>query len=242
MRWLFAPVAASALIMAGCAGNGDVPLHVFAAASLTEAFEGMERGFEEAHPGVDVQFTFAGSADLASQIDEGAPADVFASANGQQMDAVRSAIRETAVFASNTLIIAVPKGNPDGIRGLDDLAADDVRLAICAPAVPCGAAAQSLAEASGVRLRPVSEESNVTDVLGKVASGEADAGIVYVTDIARAADVTGVAISGADEAINYYPIATVAGSAHPQLADAFVAWVLSESGQRELADHGFGAP
>jgi len=221
---------------------GDVTLTVFAAASLKDAFTELGATFEATHPGVDVRFSFAGSADLAAQITEGAPADVFASANERQMDAVGEAVREPQLLASNTLTIAVPSDNPAGVGGLMDLENAAVRLVICAPEVPCGAATAALADAQGVTFHPVSEESNVTDVLGKVASGEADAGIVYVTDIARATDVDGVAIEGAESAVNRYPIGALATSEHAELADAFVALVLADAGQAVLASYGFGAP
>ena len=226
----------------GAAPAKDVVLQVFAAASLTDAFGDIGRDFEHANPGVDVQFNFAGSSDLATQIAEGAPADVFASANEKQMEVVGDAVPAPTIFTSNVLTIAVPSDNPAGITGLADLAHEGVKLVICAPEVPCGAATQSLAAAQGVTLNPVSEEANVTDVLGKVASGEADAGIVYVTDVARAANVHSVKLEGAADAVNYYPIGTVATSTHADVANAFVAWVLSDAGRTVLNSYGFMAP
>jgi molybdate transport system substrate-binding protein len=223
----------------GATSSGDVALTVYAAASLTDAFQEIAGDFELANPGVDVEFNFAGSSDLAAQINEGAPADVFASANQTQMDAVGDAVPDPQLFASNTLTIAVPTDNPAGITGLGDLAKDGVRLVICAPDVPCGAATAALVQAQGVMLHPVSEEANVTDVLGKVASGEADAGIVYVTDIARADGVKGVALAGADDAVNLYPIGALKASAHPAQAQAFVDFVLGDQGQAVLASYGF---
>jgi molybdate transport system substrate-binding protein len=219
-----------------------VTLQVFAAASLTEVFDEIAQDFEAANPGTNVEFNFAGSSDLATQITEGAPADVFASANEKQMDAVGDAVTDPQLFATNTLTIVVPQDNPAGITGLQDLTNAGVKLVICAPEVPCGAATVTLEENEGVTLAPVSEESNVTDVLGKVASGEADAGIVYVTDIARAAGVKSVDLQGAAKVVSAYPIGTLGASEHPDEAQAFVDWVLSDAGQATLAEYGFGAP
>jgi molybdate transport system substrate-binding protein len=218
-----------------------ITLQVFAAASLKDAFSEIEGAFEDANPGVDVEFNFAGSSELAAQIVEGAPADAFASANVAQMEAVEGAVPTPKVFASNTLTIVVPAGNPAGVAGIDDLAGGDVTLVVCAPEVPCGAATAKVEEEQGVDFEPVSEESNVTDVVGKVASGEADAGIVYVTDVARADGVESVYLDGAEKAVNLYPIGSLARSEHPEAAKAFVEWVLSEPGQRVLASYGFGA-
>ena len=248
---------ATLVALAACAAQADsttppaVPsgapvatetIQVFAAASLTDAFGEIAEDFEAANPGVHVNLAFAGSSDLAAQISEGAPADVFASANERQMQAVGDAVPAPQVFASNTLTIVVPLGNPAGIGSIGDLTQDTVKLVICAPEVPCGAATKAIAEAQGVTFNPVSEESSATDVLGKVASGEADAGIVYVTDVARAKGVAGVPLAGAEGAVNVYPIGELASSAHPEAAHAFVAWVLSDAGQAVLASYGFGAP
>jgi len=253
-RFLAPALGAAVLTLAACSGTSESPsasgtppakkvvLQVFAAASLTDAFGEIEAAFEDGNPGVDVQFNFAGSSDLATQIVEGAPADVFASANEKQMEVVGDAVAAPDVFTSNILTIAVPADNPAGITGLNDLAGEGVKLVVCAPDVPCGTATQSLAEAQGVTLHPVSEEANVTDVLGKVASGEADAGIVYATDIARTSRVVPVELEGAADGVNYYPIGTVAASSHTEVADAFVAWVLSDAGQSVLDSHGFIAP
>jgi molybdate transport system substrate-binding protein len=230
--------------LSACAGGEphDETLRVFAAASLTDAFEEIAEDFEAASDGVTVEFNFAGSSDLAVQITEGAPADVFASANEKQMEAVGDAVPTPELFASNTLTIVVPADNPAGITGLADLASSDVTLVTCAPEVPCGAATATLEETQGVDLQPVSEEANVTDVLGKVASGEADAGIVYVTDIARGEGVTQIELAGAAEVLNYYPIGVLADSENSAAAAAFVEWVLSEDGQSVLASYGFAAP
>jgi molybdate transport system substrate-binding protein len=147
------------------------------------------------------------------------------------------------VFATNTLQIAVPPDNPAGITGLQDLARPGVRLVVCAPEVPCGAAAQQLAAAAGVELQPVSEEQAVTDVLGKVRAGEADAGLVYVTDVLAAGDeVRGIDVPQAATVVNAYPVAPVTGSDQADLAKEFVELVVGPAGQDVLADHGFGTP
>ena len=222
--------------------DGGTTLTVYAASSLTATFEEIGEEFEAAHAGVEVAFNFAGSSDLVAQIQEGAPADVFASADEANMEKLTAEDlqgTDPQTFASNTLEIAVPEGNPAGIATFDDLAGDDVNLVVCAPEVPCGAAAQKVAESAGVTLSPVSEEQSVTDVLAKVASGEADAGLVYVTDVIASDEVQGIEFPEASAAVNVYPIATVAASANADLAEEFVELVVGETGQGILADAGF---
>lgn len=220
-------------------------LTVFAAASLNEVFEDIADLFTARHPSTDVQLSFAGSSDLVAQLDAGAPADVLATANESTMeDAVDdgSIAGEPVIFADNVLTLITPAGNPAGITGLDE-SLDGVNLVICAPQVPCGAATQTLTELVDVTLSPVSEESNVTDVMGKVTSGQADAGLVYTTDAATAGDaVEVIEVPGAQEVINLYPIATTAGSAQPELAAAWVDFVLDAQAQQVLGEAGFGAP
>ena len=255
MKSLSAAIALLALAaaLAGCTRGSQSPgpqdpaadvvtIQVFAAASLTEAFGEIEHDFEAVNPAVNVEFVFAGSSDLASQINEGAPADVFASANEAQMAAVGAQVARPEPFASNTLTIVVGKGNPLGVEGLQDLTRDDLVLVVCAPEVPCGAATEKVEEDAGLIFAPASEESNVSDVLGKVATGQADAGLVYVTDIARADGVEGIAFDGRDAAVNIYPIGTLASSKHPEAAKAFVQFVLSDDGRAVLASYGFGLP
>lgn len=237
--------------LAGCgsgssgvtAAGGSTTITVFAAASLTETFTELGAAFEAAHPGVRVEFSFAGSSDLVAQIQQGAPADVFASADEANMakltgDGLQGS--EPAIFASNTLEIAVPPGNPGGVATFRDLTTDGLNLVVCAPEVPCGAATAKVADAAGLTLSPVSEEQSVTDVLAKVESGEADAGIVYVTDVRAAGDaVEGIPFPEAAEAVNLYPIATVKDSEHADLAGEFVDLVLSSAGQDTLRSAGF---
>ncbi len=253
MRRMVAAVAAGLLLAgtAACGGDGgsdggDTTLTVYAAASLTTTFEELAERFEESHDGVDVELSFAGSSDLVAQIQSGAPADVFASADEANMDKLTAdglQGSEPRVFATNTLQIATPPDDPAGVGSLADLADPDLNLVVCAPEVPCGAAAVRLAEEAGVTLAPDSEEQSVTDVLGKVTSGEADAGLVYVTDVVAAGDdVRGIDVPEARSVVNAYPIATVADSDEADLAQEFVDLVLGDEGQQVLADAGFGRP
>ena len=219
-------------------------LTVFAAASLKATFTKLAAGFEAANPGTKVALSFAGSSDLVTQISQGAPADVLASADTKNMAKLADAglLDGTAAnFATNILAIAVPPANPASIASFADLARPGVKVVVCAGQVPCGAATAAVEKAAGVTLNPVSEESSVTDVLGKVTSGEADAGVVYVTDVKTAGDkVKGIPFAEADQAVNTYPIATVGSSKNKELAAAFVALVTGADGKRVLRDAGFG--
>ncbi|ROQ06749.1 molybdate transport system substrate-binding protein [Rathayibacter sp. PhB93] len=249
--------AAAVLALASCSASATPAatgspgalsgsITVYAAASLKGTFTEIATAFEAEHPGTTVELTFAGSSDLVTQITNGAPADVFASADEKNMAKLTDAdlIEGDPVdFATNTLEIAVPPANPAGIASFADLAREGVKTVVCAAQVPCGAATVTVETATGVDLRPVSEESSVTDVLGKVTSGEADAGLVYVTDVAAAGDaVTGIEFPESSQAVNTYPIAPVAASANPDLAAAFTAYVAGDEGRRVLAAAGFGAP
>ncbi len=222
----------------------DGSITVFAAASLTASFTELAAQFEEAYPGAEVSLNFAGSSDLATQISEGAPADVFASADAGTMAKVADLLAGDPVeVATNTLQLAVPPDNPAGITSLADAARPGIRTVVCARQVPCGAAAVQVEEASGVDLSPVSEESSVTDVLGKVTSGEADAGLVYVTDVRAAGDaVRGIDIPEAADAPTAYPIAALADSGDAGTAQEFVEFASGPSGQSVLGAAGFGAP
>ena len=218
-------------------------LTVFAAASLKTTFTTIGAEFQRAHPGTTVSFSFAGSSDLVSQLQQGAPADVFASADVPNMTkATRDSLTASTPvdFASNTLEIAVPPGNPGHVASLADLTKPGVSVVVCAPVVPCGAAAVKVERAAGIRLAPVSEEQSVTDVLGKVSSGEADAGLVYVTDVREARSaVEGVPFAQSSAAVNVYPIATLRTSTDATLAQAFVDAVTGQPGQGILAAAGF---
>jgi molybdate transport system substrate-binding protein len=248
----YAAVAAVAVLVAaaGCGtdddGDSGATLTVYAASSLTTSFEQLGQDFEADHEGVTVELSFAGSSDLVAQIQNGAPADVFASADEAKMEKLTAddlAGSEPELFASNTLEIVVPPDNPAGIQTFQDLTQPDLNLVVCAPDVPCGAASQTAADAAGVELEPVSEEQSVTDVLAKVTSGEADAGLVYLTDVIAAGDdVQGIEFPESEAAVNRYPIATVADSENADLAQEFVDLVLSDTGQSVLRDAGFGQP
>ena len=247
---LAAILCASAL--AGCgSGDGRAPdahqtLTVYAAASLTETFTALGEAFEKDHPGVRVSFSFGGSSDLVTQIQQGAPADVFASADTKNMDKLTADDLQDGAprdFAANTLEIVTPPDNPAKVDSLDDLADKGVTLVVCAPEVPCGSASQKVEESAHLRFEPVSEEQSVKDVLAKVTSGEADAGLVYVTDVkAAGATVHGVTFPEAASAVNTYPIVTLADSKHADLAQAFVDLVLGAVGQHTLAEAGFAKP
>ncbi|HEU4568621.1 MAG TPA: molybdate ABC transporter substrate-binding protein [Marmoricola sp.] len=235
------------LALAGCgsasdAGASDHTLTVFAAASLTDTFQTIGAAFEKAHPGTRVKFSFGGSSDLVQQIENGAPADVIASADQATMDRL-SAAENGVEFASNSLEIAVPPGNPAKVSGLADLARKDVKTVVCAAPVPCGSATALLEQKAGVRIEPVSEEQSVTDVLGKVESGEADAGIVYVTDVKGAgAKVVGVPIPASTNVTNTDVISVVGSTTQQRLAEQFVDYVATGPGQQVLADAGFAKP
>ena len=239
-----AAVAATGSPSTGAPVTGTVT--VFAAASLTKTFAELGSRFEAAHPGAKVTFSFAGSSDLVSQLTAGAPADVFASADEANMTkAVKGAVIDGTPtdFATNVLAIAVPPGNPARVKSFADLASPSVKTVVCAPQVPCGAATAAVEKSAGVTLHPVSQESSVTDVLGKVRSGEADAGIVYRTDVKGAgAAVQSVPFPEAATTVNVYPIATVVHAPNPGGAAAFVAFVAGPDGRKALAAAGFGAP
>jgi molybdate transport system substrate-binding protein len=225
-------------------------LTVLAAASLRDVFTDLAGDFEATHDGVSVVLSFAGSSDLGDQILAGAPADVFASADERNMTRVVDAgdASDPVAFATNTLTIVTPPGNPAGVETFADLARDDVKVVVCAPEVPCGAATDTVADAAGVTIHRVSEEASVTDVLGKVTSGEADAGLVYVTDATLAGDdVDVVDVPETDAALNVYPIAVVAAAAdagpeQAELAQAWVDLVTGDDGRATLTAAGFGAP
>lgn len=252
-RWIgLAGALVLAAAVSGCGGDDSgsdaeqgTTLTVFAAASLTGAFEQLGQDFEADHEGVDVQFSFAGSSDLVAQIQGGAPADVFASADEANMEKLTAddLVGTPETFATNVLEIVVPPGNPAGVASLQDLTKPGLNLVICAPEVPCGAAAQQVAENAGLTLKPVSEEQSVTDVLNKVTSGEADAGLVYVTDVkAAGGDVEGITFPESADVVNVYPIATVTDSKNADLAQEFMDLVLGDDGQSVLAGFGFGQP
>jgi molybdate transport system substrate-binding protein len=220
-------------------------LDVLAAASLTEAFGAMESEFESAHPDIDVEFSFGASSELAAQIEAGAPADVIAAADERSLATLgeHDRIGESRVFATNRLEIAVSPGNPDHIATVADLADDDLVVVLCDPDVPCGAYTETLLSAAHVEVAAASLEPNVKGVATKVALGEADAGIVYATDVlAAGAQIDGVTIPAAINIEARYPIGIINGSPDQQAARAFISFVVETEGQAVLRAHGFAAP
>jgi molybdate transport system substrate-binding protein len=227
--------------LAGCGGNdtGSEQLDVYAAASLAEVF-----------PEVDstANFSFAGSDELATQIREGAPADVYAAASPRYPNELfeEGLVEEPRIFATNTLVLVVPSDNPAGIDSVDDLAADGVKLVVGAEGVPIGEYTRTVLENMGltdVLGNVVSNEEDVKGVLAKVTSGAADAGFVYATDALVAGDdVIAIELPEEAQAVVQYPIAIVADAANAEAAQAFVDLVLSAEGRQALADAGFGPP
>lgn len=246
----------AAVTLAGCGSSSDadanstdkdISLTVLAAASLQKSFDEIAEEFTAEHPNITVDFNYSGSSTLVQNLDDGAPADVFASADEPNMDKAEAAglIKNDTrgLFAANTLVGIVPSDNPANISTLEEANADNVDLVICAPQVPCGALSQSLADASGITLNAVSEEQQVSDVLGKIRSNQADAGLVYATDAALAPDeIKTFDITGADEQQNRYPIAQTANSEHTEAANAFIDYVRSQTGRVILEDNGFASP
>jgi molybdate transport system substrate-binding protein len=242
----------AALVLAACgddsSGGGSgagspAEIKVFAAASLTAAFTELGAQFTAANGGTRVSFNFAGSQALATQIQQGAPADVLASADVPNMDKVRDLVGDPQVFAGNLLQILVEKGNPNGVKGLDDLAGSDLKVVLAAEEVPAGKYAKQILDRAGVSVRPVSREDNVKAVVTKVSLGEADAGIVYVTDVTAGGDkVEGVDIPEEQNVVATYPIATVKASKAQDKAQAFMDLVRSDLGQQVLENHGFLPP
>ena len=222
-------------------------LVIYAAASLSGAFDVLTTEFEQMNPNVDVAPpVYDGSSSLVTQILEGAQVDVFASADMANMDTLVDegmAADDPEVFATNQITVAVPADNPAGITSIDDLADPSISVVLCAPEVPCGAAASKVLEAAGVAVTPVSSEQSVSAVAAKVASGDADAGMVYVTDVqASDGELEAISTPVDSELLNRYPIAVVKDAPNAAAAEAFIQFVLSDRGQEILAEFGFGRP
>ena len=245
-------IAALTLILVSGCGSKEGPasantkIVVFAAASLKQTFTDIGEQFKTENPGASVDFSFAGSSDLVTQLTQGAQADVFASADNKNMDKAAQAgllAGDPVNFASNTLTIAVAPGNPKKIASFKDLTQQGLNVVICAPQVPCGSATTKVEQATGVKLNPVSEESAVTDVLNKVETGQADAGLVYVTDAIGAGNkVASVPFPESAGAVNTYPIAVLKESKNPEAARKFVDLVRGDAGQKALNAAGFAKP
>lgn len=245
-------LAVSVLAASGCGSasqdssdQGGKPreLTVFAAASLTDVFTQIGDAFTAANPDVEVTFSFAASNDLVTQVQQGAPADVLATADTSTMDRAGELVTGPRPFATNKLVIAVAPGNPKNVTGLADLSRDDLKVVLAAPEVPAGKYAAEIFTRAGVQVDPVSLEVTVKGVVTKVALGEADAGIVYVTDVTAAqGEIEGVTIPDDENVIAVYPLGAVAASSLPADASAFVEFVLASDGQDFLAKAGFLPP
>ena len=238
--------AATGAASAGTSGGAQKAtgkVTVLAAASLQKAFEEIEKTVEKDNPGLDVTFDFQGSQDLVASLAGGNSADVLATANNSTMKdaADQKLVGDQTEFATNVLTLIVPKGNPKKITGLDS-SLEGANLVICAPEVPCGEATKKLAQAQGITLKPVSEEQKVTDVRGKVESGEADAGIVYTTDAAAAKDKADKIDIPDGGVVNHYPIAQTASPENAAGTKVFIDAVTGKTGQEVLAKYGFGKP
>ncbi|MCI3934632.1 molybdate ABC transporter substrate-binding protein [Streptomyces sp. AN091965] len=218
-------------------------LTVLAAASLTDVFKTAGAAYEDAHPGTKITFSFEGSQELAAKVRQGAPADALVTADTKTMDGLRSDTGTPTVIAKNRLVIATGKGNPKKVGQLKDLADKDLKVVLAAPEVPVGRYSEQILDQQKVDVKPVSQEPNVRAVLSKVELGEADAGLVYKTDV-QAADgkAEGVDIPDGQNAIAEYPAATLKTSEHTAAAAAFVTWLNSAEAQKILRDAGFQKP
>jgi molybdate transport system substrate-binding protein len=247
LRRFIAPVAVLALVATACGDDDDASsITVFAATSLTEAFTEVGGAFAAANDGSTVEFSFDASSGLVRQIIERAPADVFASADTANMDKLTAEElhgSDPVVFATNLLTIIVPAGNPGGVTGVEDLANPDLTVVLCAEEVPCGNYANQILDSAGVEVTPASLEENVRGVVTKVTSREADAGIVYVTDVTAAGDAAeGIEIPEDINVLAEYPIATVAASENQEVGEAFIEFLTGDDGQAIMAAYGFGSP
>ncbi|MGU3291505.1 molybdate ABC transporter substrate-binding protein [Williamsia sp. M5A3_1d] len=224
------------------ASGSPVTLTVFAAASLKKGFTEIVQDFEKAHPNVTVTTTFDGSSALVTQIEQGATADVIATADEKTMTSLGDAAVDPTTFTRNVLIIITAPGNPKGINAVRDLARSGVTTVLCAPQVPCGNAAATVERNAGVDIRPASEETSVSGVVTKVTSGQADAGLVYTSDAKAAGSKVATVNDPAFAAVvNEYPIATVKGTKHSTEAKQFIDLVTGSTGQQVLRELGFGA-
>jgi molybdate transport system substrate-binding protein len=255
-RFALAIAGLAAVAVAGCSSSGSGSsssgsssstgsITVFAAASLMGSFTQLGKQFDTAHKGDTVKFSFGPSSGLATEINSGAPADVFASAapaNMQQVVSAGNASNPTN-FAKNKAEVAVPPNNPGKVTSVKDLGKSSVKVALCQPQVPCGVVAAQVFKNVGIKVKPVTLQPDVKSVLTQVETGNVDAGMVYVTDVmAAGSKVKGVTIPAADNATTTYPIATISSSKHKSIAQAFVSYVLSPTGQQVLATAGFEKP
>jgi molybdate transport system substrate-binding protein len=253
MTRVFRPALAVSVVLVagltGCSWSSTPPpasIRVFAAASLKKPFTEIGERFKTDNPGASIELVFARTSELVIKLLDGASADVLATADTKEMGRAAQAgllARDWVNFASNTLVIAVAPGNPKNIATFADLGRPDLDVVVCAPAIPCGSATQKIEHQTGVQLTPVNQQSSRTDVLNKVTSRQADAGLVYATDAIEAGDtVTAVAFPEAAGAVNTYPVAALDESKNPNLAHKFVDLVTGEVGQKILAQDGFAKP
>jgi len=241
------PVILALLLLAGCTSGGGAAgtIRVSAASSLADAFGEMAAAFEAANPDVTVVLNLGGSSRLAEQIIEGAPVDVFAAAAPNHMERLteRGLVSEPVVMATNTMVIAVPPGNPAGITGPGDFARSELVLGLCAPVVPCGEVAREALARASVEPVPDTEEPDVRSLLTKIEEGELDAGVVYVTDVVSSAGGVGAVSLGPGAGVSTeYPIAVVLDSSNRTMAERFTEFVLSPPGREILSRFGFGPP
>ena len=256
-RFALAAVALAAIAVAGCSSSSSSTpaasssaaqtgaITIFAAASLKETFTQLGQQFEAAHPGDTVKFSFGASSALAEQINSGAPADVFASAATKNMDQVVTTgnASNPQNFAENVMEVAVPPSNPAKVTSVNDLAKSSVKTALCQPQVPCGVVAAEVFKNAKITVKPVTLQPDVKSVLTQVELGNVDAGVVYVTDVqAAGSKVKGVSIPASDNATTTYPIAALTHSTEQSIAQAFVAYVLSPTGEQVLKAAGFEQP
>jgi molybdate transport system substrate-binding protein len=257
MKRLFSVLALICLTLSACSGGEASTetrmLTVYAAASLTDAFTEIGKAFEASNPGVTVIFNFGGSQNLRTQIEQGAPADVFASANTKEMDTlVLGKLVETdspRIFLSNQLVVILPKNNPAGITSLEELSKPGLKLILAAEDVPAGKYARQILENLNATLgsdykekvlaNVVSNEDNIRQAVTKVQLGEADASIVYVSDAVAVPDLPQIQIPADVNVVAEYPIAPLSGSANSELANSFIVYVLSPDGQATLKKWGF---
>lgn len=246
MRQVLAMLAL-AVAAVGCDGSSaaEDELLVSAASSLSEAFSEIENAFESEHPGLDVVLNLGGSAQLRDQVIEGAPADVIASADAEILDDLAGAglIRgDYQLLALNRLRIAVPRGNPGGLEGIEDLADPSLLIGLCAKGVPCGDFAREILQRAGVEPEVDTEEPNVRALMVKIEAGEIDAGIVYDSDVTSSSGVEGIEIPERINVSARYAIAVLEGGSNQEGASEFVAFTLSDRGTEILNAHGFAAP